>query len=64
MPLFKYSASLDVGYYYQRLSKPQAYMTYRLATLKGVDYSNYTGDWEYGVQFVLVPMKPLMKALP
>jgi hypothetical protein len=32
--------------------------------LKGVDYSNYTGDWEYGVQFVLVPMKPLMKALP
>jgi hypothetical protein len=53
MPLFKYSASLDVGYAYHWITPPDAVYGIDFNNIDGVrvDYSNYSGDWEYGVQF-------------
>ncbi|WP_334027923.1 topoisomerase IV [Alteromonas sp. P256] len=52
MPLFKYSASLDVGYSYHWLTPPDAVYGIDFNNIDGVrvDYSNYAGDWEYGAQ--------------
>lgn len=53
MPLFKYSASLDVGYSYHWLTPPDSVYGIDFNNIDGVrvDYSNYAGDWEYGAQF-------------
>lgn len=53
MPLFKYSASLDVGYSYHWLTPPDSVYGIDFNNIDGVrvDYSNYSGDWEYGAQF-------------
>ena len=53
MPLFKYSASLDVGYSYHWLTPPDAVYGIDFNNIDGVrvDYANYAGDWEYGAQF-------------
>ena len=52
LPLFKYSASLDVGYSYHWLTPPDSVYGVLINNMDGVryDYSNYSGDWEYGVQ--------------
>ena len=52
MPLFKYSASLDVGYSYHWLTPPDPVYGIDFNNIDGVrvDYSNFSGDWEYGVQ--------------
>lgn len=55
MPLFKYSASLDVGYSYHWLTPPDAVYGIDFNNIDGVrvDYMNYSGDWEYGAQFTV-----------
>ncbi|BFT29169.1 hypothetical protein D210916BOD24_03450 [Alteromonas sp. D210916BOD_24] len=52
LPLFKYSASLDIGYSYHWLTPPDAVYGIDFNNIDGVriDYSNYVGDWEYGAQ--------------
>ena len=52
MPLFKYSASLDIGYSYHWLTPPDAIYGIDFNNIDGVrlDYSTYSGDWEYGAQ--------------
>lgn len=52
MPLFKYSSSLDIGYSYHWLTPPDAVYGIDFNNIDGVrvDYSNFSGDWEYGVQ--------------
>tara|TARA_R110002167_G_scaffold253794_1_gene460089 strand:+ start:299 stop:1432 length:1134 start_codon:yes stop_codon:yes gene_type:complete len=52
LPLFKYSASKDVGYSYHWVSAPRAIYDVNFNNLDGikVDYSNYSGDWEYNLQ--------------
>lgn len=53
MPLFKYSASLDIGYSYHWITPPNSVYGVDFNNIDGVrvDYSNYSGDWEYNVQF-------------
>lgn len=53
LPLFKYSSSLDVGYSYHWLTPPEAVYGVDFNNIDGVriDYQNYSGDWEYGLQF-------------
>ena len=53
LPLFKYSSSLDVGYSYHWLTPPDSVYGVDFNNIDGVrvDYQNYAGDWEYGVQF-------------
>jgi hypothetical protein len=53
LPLFKYSASLDVGYSYHWVNAPESVYNVPFNNIEGVrvDYSNYTGDWEYNLQF-------------
>jgi hypothetical protein len=53
MPLFKYSASLDVGYSYHWVVAPQSVYGVPFNNIDGVrfDYSGYTGDLEYSFQF-------------
>ncbi|MBL4631747.1 MAG: topoisomerase IV [Paraglaciecola sp.] len=53
LPLFKYSASLDVGYSYHWVNAPQTVYNVPFNNIDGirVDYSNYSGDWEYSLQF-------------
>ena len=55
MPLFKYSASLDIGYSYHWLTPPDAVYGIDFNNIDGVrvDYMNYSGDWEYGAQFTV-----------
>lgn len=55
LPLFKYSASLDVGYSYHWITPPNAVYGIDYNNLDGVriDYQNYAGDWEYGAQVTL-----------
>ena len=55
LPLFKYSASLDVGYSYHWLTPPDSVYGIDFNNIDGVrlDYSNYSGDWEYGAQFTV-----------
>lgn len=52
MPLFKYSSSLDIGYSYHWLTPPDAVYGIDFNNIDGVriGYSNFSGDWEYGVQ--------------
>lgn len=52
LPFFKYSASLDVGYSYHWLTPPDSVYGVLINNMDGVryDYSNYAGDWEYGIQ--------------
>jgi len=52
LPLFKYSASLDVGYSYHWITPPDSVYGVLINNMDGVryDYTNYYGDWEYGVQ--------------
>jgi len=53
LPLFKYSASLDVGYSYHWVNAPKSVYDVPFNNIEGlrVDYSNYSGDWEYNLQF-------------
>jgi hypothetical protein len=55
LPLFKYSASLDVGYSYHWVNAPRAIYDVPFNNVDGVrfDYSNYSGDWEYNAQIAL-----------
>jgi hypothetical protein len=55
LPLFKYSASLDVGYSYHWLTPPDSVYGIAFNNIDGVrlDYSTYSGDWEYGAQFTV-----------
>jgi len=55
MPLFKYSASLDIGYSYHWLTPPDAIYGIDFNNIDGVrlDYSTYSGDWEYGGQLTV-----------
>jgi hypothetical protein len=52
-PLFRYSASLDVGYSYHWIAAPQSIYEVAFNNLNGLryDYSNYSGDFEYLLQF-------------
>ncbi|MBT0587350.1 porin [Alteromonas oceanisediminis] len=52
LPLFRYSASLDVGYSYHWVNAPRSVYSVPFNNLDGlrVDYSNYAGDWEYNLQ--------------
>jgi hypothetical protein len=52
MPLFRYSASLDVGYSYHWVVAPQSIYNVAFNNIEGVrlDYSGYTGDLEYTFQ--------------
>lgn len=49
LPLFRYSASLDVGYSYHWVVAPQSIYDVTFNNIDGVryDYSGYTGDLEY-----------------
>lgn len=53
MPLFRYSASLDVGYSYHWVVAPASVYNVPFNNIDGVrlDYSGYTGDLEYLLQF-------------
>lgn len=55
LPLFKYSASLDVGYSYHWVNAPRAVYDVDFNNIDGVrfDYSDYAGDWEYNLQGVV-----------
>lgn len=52
LPLFRYSASLDVGYSYHWIAPPQSVYSVPFNNIDGlrVDYSDYSGDWEYSFQ--------------
>ncbi len=52
LPLFKYSASSDVGYSYHWVTAPRAVYAISFNNLDGfrVDYSSYAGDLEYNLQ--------------
>jgi hypothetical protein len=51
MPLFSYSASLDVGYSYHWIAAPDSVYNVPFNNIEGMrfDYANYSGDWEYSV---------------
>lgn len=55
LPLFKYSASKDVGYSYHWVNAPRAVYDVPFNNLDGlrVDYADYAGDWEYNLQLAL-----------
>ncbi|OJF70450.1 topoisomerase IV [Alteromonas sp. V450] len=59
MPLFKYSASLDIGYSYHWLTPPDSVYGIDFNNIDGVrvDYTNYSGDWEYGSQLTMGKVK-------
>ncbi|MGS2721671.1 porin [Paraglaciecola aestuariivivens] len=52
VPLFRYSSSKDVGYSYHWVNAPRSVYDVAFNNLEGLrlDYNNYTGDWEYGLQ--------------
>ncbi|GAA0859980.1 porin [Aliiglaciecola litoralis] len=52
LPLFRYSASKDVGYSYHWVNAPRAVYDVPFNNLEGfrLDYNDYAGDWEYGFQ--------------
>ncbi len=52
LPLFRYSASLDVGYSYHWVVAPQSVYAVPFNNIDGArfDYSGYTGDLEYTFQ--------------
>jgi hypothetical protein len=53
LPLFRYSASSDVGYSYHWAQTPFSVYDVPFTNLDGVriDYSNNIGDWDYSLQF-------------
>lgn len=55
MPLFQYSASLDVAYSYHWLVAPSSVYDVPFNNIDGVrvDHSGYAGDWEYAFQMTL-----------
>lgn len=55
LPLFKYSASRDVGYSYHWVNTPRSIYDVPFNNLDGlrVDYANYLGDWEYNLQLAV-----------
>ncbi|MEQ3657547.1 MAG: porin [Glaciecola sp.] len=55
MPLFRYSSSLDVAYSYHWVVAPASVYDVPFNNIDGirVDYAGYSGDWEYGLQFVV-----------
>lgn len=55
LPLFSYSASKDVGYSYHWMSAPDVVYNVPFNNLDGVrlDYSTYSGDWEYNASLSL-----------
>lgn len=55
LPLFRYSASLDVGYSYHWITAPDSVYNVPFNNLDGVrlDYSGYSGDFEYNVQLAI-----------
>lgn len=52
LPLFRYSASLDVGYSYHWINAPHSVYDVPFNNIDGVrfDYSTFAGDWEYNFQ--------------
>lgn len=58
IPLFRYSASLDVGYSYHWITPPQSVYDVTFNNMDGarIDYSTYAGDWEYRAQLALGAM--------
>lgn len=52
LPLFLYSESLDVGYSYHWIDAPQTVYGIDFNNMDGIrlDYSTYSGDWEFGSQ--------------
>lgn len=52
MPLFQYSASLDVAYSYHWVVAPQSVYDVSYNNIDGLrlDHSGYAGDWEFGFQ--------------
>lgn len=52
LPLFKFSASKDVGYSYHWVNAPRSVYDVPFNNLDGfrLDYNNYAGDWEYNLQ--------------
>ena len=59
MPLFKYSASLDVGYSYHWVVAPQSVYDVPFNNVDGVraDYNGYAGDLEYSLQAIVGRVK-------
>lgn len=55
LPLFRYSASSDVGYSYHWVSAPRSVYDVGFNNIEGLklDYSNYAGDWEYNLQGIV-----------
>lgn len=55
MFLFKYFVLLDIGYLYYWLILLDVVYGIDFNNIDGVcvDYMNYLGDWEYGVQFIV-----------
>jgi hypothetical protein len=55
LPLFQYSASLDVAYSYHWLVAPSSVYDVPFNNIDGirVDHSGYAGDWEYAFQMTL-----------
>ena len=53
LPLFRYSASSDVGYSFHWTQTPFSVYDVPFTNLDGVriDYTNYIGDWDYTLQF-------------
>ena len=51
LPLFSYSASLDVGYSYHWVTAPVSVYNVPFNNLDGmkIEYANYSGDWEYNL---------------
>lgn len=54
LPLFRYSASSDVGYSYHWVTAPRSVYDVGFSNIDGakLDYSSYAGDWEYNLQGV------------
>jgi hypothetical protein len=54
VPLFRYSASLDVGYSYHWITAPRSIYNVPFNNYNGVrfDHNGYSGDFEYTVQFI------------
>ncbi|MDF2179154.1 topoisomerase IV [Aliiglaciecola sp. CAU 1673] len=54
LPLFKYSASLDVGYSYHWIAPPSSVYDVPFNNVDGIrfDHQSNVGDWDYNIQLV------------
>jgi hypothetical protein len=52
LPLFRYSASKDVGYSHHWITPPRSVYDIAFNNVDGIriDYADYAGDWEYNLQ--------------